>query len=64
MTKTLYCENERKNNFELPTYKKITATKVDEIESGTLNLYRDEQGAEYIVRYNNFKERNEFLKVN
>lgn len=64
MTKTLYCENERKNNFELPTYTRVTATKVSNIEEGVLNLYRDEQGAEYIVRYNNFKRRNEFLKVN
>lgn len=64
MKKTLFCENERNSNFELPTYRKITAEKVNEIESGVLNLYRDELGNEYIVRYNNFKRRDEFVLVN
>lgn len=64
MKKTLFCENERNSNFELPTYRKVTAEKVDEVESGVLNLYRDELGNEYIVRYNNFKRRNEFVKIN
>ena len=64
MEKTLFCENERNSNFELPTYRKVTAKKVDEIESGTLNLYRDELGNEYIVRYNKFQKRNEFVIIN
>ena len=64
MKKTLFCENERNSNFELPTYRKVTAEKVDEVESGVLNLYRDELGNEYIVRYNNFKRRNEFVLIN
>ena len=34
MTKTLYCEKERKSNLEIPTYTKVTATKVAEIETG------------------------------
>ena len=43
MTKTLFCENERNSNFELPTYSKVTAEKwTNEIESGTRNLYREE----------------------
>ena len=64
MTKTLFCENERTSSFELPTYRKVTARKVEEIESGSLNLYRDENGVEYIVRHNKFKRRNEFVKIN
>ena len=64
MEKTLFCENERNSNFELPTYRNVTAKKVDEIESGTLNLYRDELGNEYIVRYNKFQRRNEFVLIN
>lgn len=63
MTKTLWMEKERKSNFEMPSYTKVTATKVDEIEAGKQNLYRDEQGNEYIVRRNNFKRRDEFVKV-
>jgi hypothetical protein len=63
MTKTLWSEKERKSNFEMPTYKKITATKVDEIEAGVQNLYKDENGNEYIVRYNSFKRRDEFVKI-
>lgn len=64
MKKTLWCEKERKSNFERPTYTKVTATKVDEIEAGVQNLYRDEKGNEYIVRYNNFQKREEFTKIN
>jgi hypothetical protein len=64
MTKTLYCEKERTNNFELPKYYKVTATKIDEIESGKLNLYEDENGNRYIVKYNTFKRREEFTKIN
>jgi hypothetical protein len=63
MTKTLWSEKERKSNFEMPTYEKITATKVDEIEAGVQNLYKDESGNEYIVRYNSFKRRDEFVKI-
>lgn len=63
MTKTLWMEKERKSNFEMPSYIKVTATKVDEIEAGKQNLYRDEHGNEYIVRRNNFKRRDEFVKV-
>ena len=63
MTKTLWMEKERKSNFEMPSYTKVTATKVDEIEAGKQNLYRYEQGNEYIVRRNNFKRRDEFVKV-
>ena len=64
MKKTLFCENERNSNFELPTYRKVTAEKVAEIESCVLNIYRDELGNEYIVRYNNFNRRNEFVLIN
>ena len=63
MKKTLWCEKERKSNFDMPTYTRVTATKVDEIEAGALNLYRDEQGVEYIVRYNKFQRRPEFVKL-
>lgn len=64
MKKTLFCENERSSSFDLPTYRKVTAEKVDEIEAGTLNLYRDELRNEYIVRYNKFYKRNEFVPIN
>jgi hypothetical protein len=64
MTKTLWCAEERTNNFELPKYHKVTATKVDEIEAGVENLYRDEEGQGYIVMHNKLQRRNEFTKVN
>lgn len=63
MTKTLYSEKERTNNFEMPSYAKITATKIDEIEVEVQNLYRDERGNEYIVRFNKFLNRDEFVKI-
>ena len=63
MTKTLWCEKERTSNFEIPSYIKVTATKVAEIEAGVENLYRDDQGNEYIVRKNKFKRRDEFVKI-
>lgn len=52
MTKTLWCEG-----------KKITATKVDAVNE-SMNWYEDSEGNHYIVRYNNFKRRQEFVKVN
>ena len=64
MTKTLWSQKERTNNFEMPSYIKITATKIDEIEAGVQNLYEDENGNRYIVRKNNFKRRDEFVKIN
>ena len=64
MKKTLYCEiGIREYNFTMPKYKKVTAEKVDEIENGSLNLYRDKEGNEYIVRFNKFYRRNEFVKL-
>ena len=63
MTKTLYSEKERTSNFEMPSYTKVIATKIDEIESGKQNLYKDEQGNKYIVRFNKFTNRDEFVKV-
>ena len=63
MEKTLKC-NINDNLFEAPKYIKVKATKVEEIEAGKQNLYRDEQGNEYIVRYNKFQRRDEFVKVN
>lgn len=63
MTKTLWMEKKRTSNFEMPSYIKVTATKVDEIETGVMNVYRDEQGNEYIVRRNKFQNRDEFVKV-
>jgi hypothetical protein len=63
MTKTLWSEKERTSNFEIPSYIKVTATKIDEIEAGVQNLYRDEQGNEYIVKFNSFKRRDEFVKI-
>ncbi len=63
MTKTLFCAKETTNCLEMPSYYKVTATKVDEIESGIQNLYEDAQGNRYIVRYNNFKRRAEFAKL-
>lgn len=63
MTKTLYCEKERKSNLEIPTYTKVTATKIEEIEVGKINMYADEQGNRYIVHYNKFLHREEFTKL-
>lgn len=63
MTKTLWCANETKNPLEMPTYKKVTATKVLEIEEGKMNLYIDAAGQKYIVRFNKFKKRSEFVAV-
>jgi NRPS condensation-like uncharacterized protein len=64
MTKTLWSEKERISNFELPSYTRITATKIDEIEKGKMNLYEDNDGNRYIVRYNDFTRRDEFVKIN
>lgn len=63
MTKTLWSEKEKTSNFEMPSYIKVTATKIDEIEAGVQNLYRDERGNEYIVRFNKFQNRDEFVKI-
>ena len=63
MTKTLWCEKERANALDMPTYTKVTATKVDEIEEGKLNEYMDAEGNRYIVRYNSFKRRDEFVRI-
>lgn len=63
MKKTLWCERERKSPMEIPTYYKVTASKVEEIEAGVQNRYRDEQGNEYIVRENKIKKRQEFLRI-
>lgn len=52
MKKTLWCEG-----------KKITAKKVDSVND-QMNWYEDAEGNHYIVRYNNFKRRQEFVKVN
>jgi hypothetical protein len=64
MTKTLWSEKERTSNFELPSYTRITATKIYEIEKGKMNLYEDNDGNRYIVRYNDFTRRDEFVKIN
>lgn len=64
MTKTLWCGEERKSALEMPKYHKVTATKVAEIEARVENLYRDEQGNEYITTYNKFQRRYEFTKIN
>lgn len=64
MTKTLWCEvGERTNQLEREKMVKVTATKVDEIEARVKNLYRDEEGNEYIVFYNKFLRRNEFSRL-
>ena len=64
MTKTLWCEvEERTNQLERGKMVKVTATKVDEIEARVKNLYRDEEGNEYIVFYNKFLRRNEFSRL-
>ena len=64
MTKTLWCEiGERTNQLERGKMVKITATKVDEIEAGISNLYRDEQGNEYVTHYCKFLRRLEFTRV-
>jgi hypothetical protein len=52
MTKKLWCDG-----------KKITAIKVDSVND-SMNWYEDAEGNHYIVRYNNFKRRQEFVKVN
>lgn len=64
MTKTLWCAKEKKSALEIPSYYKVTATKVEELIEGEANLYRDEDGNEYIVMRNDFKRRFEFTKVN
>ena len=64
MKKTLYCEKERKSNLEIPSYIKVTATKVAEIEAGKINEYADDKGNRYIVQYNKFLRREEFTKIN
>lgn len=63
MKKTLWCEEERKSCMDMPKYYKVTATKIDEIEEGVRNLYEDENGNKYIVHHNNFKRRDEFVKI-
>ena len=63
MKKTLYCEIERKSAFDMPTYKKVTAEKIEELEEGRQNLYKDEDGNLYIVHYNSFKRREEFTSI-
>lgn len=62
MTKTLPM-NVAASLWDKPKYVKVTATKVDEIEAGVENLYRDEQGNEYIAGYNKFQRRYEFTKI-
>lgn len=62
MIKTLKC-NINDNPWEMPKYIKVTATKVDEIEEGVQNLYRDEEGNEYIAGFNKFTRRMEFTKI-
>ena len=64
MTKTLWCEKERENMMDMPSYYKVTATKVEEVVAGEINLYRDADGNEYMVHRNTFKRRDEFYKVN
>lgn len=44
------------------TYRKVKATKIDEIVEGVENLYEDEQGKRYTVSYNKFMRRYEFLE--
>ena len=63
MIKTLWCENERKSNLEIPKYHKVTATKIDEIEARVENLYQDDEGNKYIVKYNKFMKRYEFTQI-
>lgn len=63
MTKTLWCEKERTSNFEIPTYYKVTATKVAEIEATVENEYQDADGNRYLVKRNRFKNRFEFVKI-
>lgn len=62
MKKTLMC-NINPNITERPQMVKITATKVDELETGKRNLYRDDDGNIYMVRYNKFLRRNVFVKM-
>lgn len=62
MTKTLRC-NINDNLWEAPKYIKVTATKVDEIEANVKNLYEDENGNKYIVEYNKFQKREEFVRL-
>ena len=62
MTKTLWCAEETRNNFEIPKYHKVTAVKIDEIESGVKNMYQDKNGNKYHVVYNKFQRRNEFVR--
>lgn len=64
MKKTLWCaEKETASAFEMPKYKRVTAEKVDEIEAGVQNLYKDADGNKYIVHYNKFMRRSEFVRV-
>lgn len=62
MTKTLRC-NVNDNICEAPKYIKVTATKIDEIETNVKNLYEDAEGNRYIVHYNKFQRREEFVKM-
>lgn len=63
MTKTLWCEKERTSMLEIAGYYKVTAHKIDEIEAGVKNLYEDAEGNRYIVSYNKFLRRDEFVKL-
>ena len=62
MTKTLKC-NINDNIWEAPKYIKVTATKVDELEAGVKNLYKDAEGNKYIVYYNKFTRKEEFTRL-
>ena len=62
MTKTLWC-NINDNPWDKPNYIKVTATKVDELETKVENLYRDAQGNEYITHKNKFQNRMEFTRL-
>lgn len=63
MTKTLYSRDAERSNIEMTRYKKVTATKVEETERYVQNLYKDAEGNKYIVRYNRFQRRHEFVKI-
>ena len=64
MKKTLWCaEKKTASALEMPTYKKVTAEKVEEIEEGVQNLYMDDEGNKYIVHYNKFMRRSEFVRL-
>lgn len=62
MIKTLRC-NINENVWGVPKYIKVTATKIDEIEHGVENLYEDENGNRYVVTFNKFQRREEFVRL-